>query len=1284
MIFRKFSLFIAKYIAILLCLITVLLTTPWGSQLTLTLLNNINGITLDYQSGALVRNLKLSSFNLQLDKLTINIKDLSTDINFSCSWKKTLCLKSASANYFSLDYSSNDDDTKQTVNPKPTYPTLFKMPFAIEAQRVALKESHLRINNNDISIDEFSSQLLIDKSEFKLLKPQAKKVTWLSDKETTDATDTEQSTATKMNDAFRQLPEIYLPITLVIENLELASLDIGVNSDKHNNCHQNCTIWSSTGNQLSAHWSKTALIISQFKMTSSNFSIHELSADANLQPPYQINTHLQTEVKNIPWWKEAEKTTAKLIIHGSLDDLTFEVISEGNLAVKSQGNVNLVSSELPFNLSLSAIKIPTPFSLSHLGNYSALSLHLVGDLTKQALELTSQISAYGYNNAQVELKAQHDQGQFNIEQLLFSDIDTNSQLDLKGNIGLLSNEFTWQLMAKSTGFSFDNINLHTLEAIKTETSNNQWLAEHLPHSLSGTVKGNIATHGIWSNEAWSVALSDTDILGSINDSAFAIKADTGINHLGRFIPGKLSINVNDSALTLLSSDNNFWDIKGQLAVDNISKWHDELSGDFLSNFSVSGEKDSPNIKLETQLNELSWQDWHSNLLIIKADYLPMKDHQIQLTLDNDQLSWRKENKLYSADNIMLNITGDRTNHHVKAKWLGDFAGGFELSGQLNDSFSHWQSSVDQSALSYQKLKLANNSAFDISVDLADLSTTIETHCWHGKGLGICLPEQAFLGKAGEVFVNLNIDLSAIDQLLLPKDTELISEVDGDIKVKWSTEEPINAKAHFALSSGYLKVTDEFDQYKLSQWSNGQLSFILNEQELSNEIQLNDINKLPLINIHSTIGFVDNSPASNAPITAKIELNQFNLQPFQSILTDVLTLQGKVTSNLSVNGTLNSPLINGDISLDGGKLRLTNNVNTLENISSAIAITNNKATVDGSFYLKEKASKLSGNIAWQDGFTLNIDLVGEELPLVFPPQLLMNVSPKLNFSLMDKSLVISGDINVVDGIYNIEKLPEASVSLSDDVIILDGNGKTNTQKASGFVIKTNIDLNIAPAFEISGQGLHSNLFGQLQITQQDKHPLQMFGRILSKDGIFKAYGQNLKIDKGELSFNGPIDNPYFNLRASRHIRAEDIDVGIQVTGFADALDMQLFSSPTMTMPETLSYLVRGRSLDAGTENSTAAASFLVGFGVTNSAGLFDKIEELPLISNIAVDTEGEGEKTQATVSGYLGNRVYLKYGIGVYEPINELTVRMFILNRFWLEIVSGIEQSTDLYYSFYID
>ncbi len=311
-------------------------------------------------------------------------------------------------------------------------------------------------------------------------------------------------------------------------------------------------------------------------------------------------------------------------------------------------------------------------------------------------------------------------------------------------------------------------------------------------------------------------------------------------------------------------------------------------------------------------------------------------------------------------------------------------------------------------------------------------------------------------------------------------------------------------------------------------------------------------------------------------------------------------------------------------------------------------------------------------------------MAKQLPLIFPPQLTMKVSPALNFSLVNKTLLVSGNIDVLEGSYNIEKLPEGSITLSDDVIIVDDNGKEIFKEASTLALKTDVSVNIDRAFKISGQGLHSNLFGQLQISQEQKQPLQLFGSINSDKGTYQAYGQRLGIEKGEITFNGPMKNPYLNLRASRHIKAEDIEVGLEVTGLADALNIQLFSTPTMESAEMLSYLVRGRGVDAGGVNGSVAASMLIGFGVTNSVGLFDKIEELPLISNIAIDTESDGDVTQATISGYLGNRIYLKYGIGIEDPISELTVRMYLLNRLWLEVVSGIEQSSDIYYSFDIE
>jgi len=1300
MMWRRISLVLSKYLAISLCFITVLVTTPWGTNITLTLLNNIDGVTIDYNSGALVRDVRLNSFQLQLDNLDIRVNGLSTEINFACVWNKTLCIKSAKADYFSLRYLSDDESEEQVSSVNNTASQLFEMPFSINADSVELKESLIVINDTEITIEQFITQLSISKSEFNFLQPRAKQLTLLLIKDEQEAPVTKQSTTSLVNNTFTKLPEINLPIALNIEQLQLDSLAVDTltantkaqptsQATSIDNDQKSNSLWLSSNNHLSATWVNTDVNISQFETSTSAFSINQLTAKAKLLPPYQLTTQLESQLHKVAWWSEIDDSSQQLSIQGSFEDLTFDVVSKGNLALKGQGKINFIDESMPFTLTMDAQKIPTPLSLSEYGEYSSLLLSLSGDVKQQTIDLASQIKGYGYNNAQLKLKASYKKDHVTIDQFIFNDKDSASQLHLAGDVGLVPDNISWQLSAQSTGFTLPEINIPALSELGTSKEQIAVLTEALPDSISGRLQGSINSHGTWSEKALSVSLNDTDISGNINALGLIIKADIGLNQLGNLQPGKLFIDFNNSALTLQASDSDFWDIKGNLTVNNINQWHPEIHGSFTSDFSVTGEQDNPTVNLQSQLTQLNFQQWYSDSLAIEASYQPLSGHEIQLAVKNKQLDWINESTRYRIEKILLDVTGNASDHQVKAQWLGDFAGKLALSGHWDDKFTLWQSIIEQSALTYKNITLKNDKDFDVTVDLTKQQSMVASHCWQGEGFGLCLPHQVNLGSAGDVALKLKIDLAAIDELFLPKDTEIISEIDGDIQIKWSPQQSIAAKTRFAMSPGYLKVSDDFGEHMLSQWSQGLFVLTVDEKQLTSKLALIATNNHPLVDIISTINFIEDNAAADSPFTdstvnAQISLNQINLLPFQGILTDVITLQGKVTADISIDGTLGSPLFNGDIALTKGKFRLLQNANTLENISSSVIIKNNHATLDADFYLADKQAKVQGNISWQNSLSMNVDLTGDALPLVFPPQLVMSISPTLNFSLVEKALTISGNIDVVDGTFNIEKLPESSVSLSDDVIILDQYGKAVVKKSSGFDIKTDISVNIKPAFEISGQGLSSHLSGQLKISQQEKNPFQLFGKIQSSDGTFQAYGQKLKIEKGEFTFNGPMDNPYFNLRASRHIKSEDIDVGIRVTGLANALNMELFSTPTMEMPEILSYLVRGRGLDAGAEKSTVAASLLVGFGATNSAGLFDQIEKIPLISNIAVDTEGEGDQIQATVSGYVGNRVYLKYGIGVYEPINELTVRMFILNRFWLEIVSGIEQSTDLYYSFYID
>jgi translocation and assembly module TamB len=1291
MMFRKFSFKLAKYMVIMLCIFTVLLTTPWGTQLTVVLLNNINGLTLEYKSGSLVRDVEFSTVDLKLENLNIVIKSLSTELNFSCVWKKKLCIKSIKADDFLLAYTSKEKSENIEDDQTPNTNQLFEMPFNIKADYVKLKKSHLSINQTEISIEQLTTQLTIDQSKFNLIKPSAKQLTVMLEKHHQDKPIAGENKGSVVNFSVAQLPDISLPISLIIDQLSIANIVVATENSEDKSCLTSCSQniteqWQSSKNKLSGSWALNTVNIRQFSTATSAFEITKLVADANLKPPYQLDTQIVSQIKDIPQWPEVAEANQNISIKGSLEDLTFNINSQGSLALTSQGHVNLVHKEMPFKITVDAQKLPMPLSYADYANPSSLMLVVSGNTQAQSVQLLSELQSYGYNNAKIKLTAKHHQGHFFIEALNFNNQANKnehslaSQLHLQGDVTLALNDVSWNLSAHSSGFTLPKINLAALAKLsELEQSQIDNLTLNIPDSLSGRLQGKITSTGELSSKQWAVSISDTDIKGKINHADLIIKGDFGVNKTGQLQPGQLLLSFNDSELKLKTASEKYWDINGQLSIGNIALWFPGMHGSLTSKFSVDGEQDNPVINMYSQITQLNWQQWLSTSLVVEGTYQPNNNHKIQLQVNNSQLIWAKENRIVNIDDFSFNVSGDATNHQISSAWGGDFIGKLALKGQLNNTFTHWHSSVATSSLAYRTTALTNDKTYAVAVDFSKQQAIISNHCWQGKGINICLPSNTIVGESGDVAINLDIDLTAIDQLILPKDIELISQLHGDIKAQWSSQKSMNTEAIFSLSSGYVKVTDDFNEHQLSQWSHGDIAFSLNEQSISSKILLTDVHNKPLLNINSKVELTN-----DFPINAKVVINQFNLQPFQDVLAHVVNLQGNLTADIAIEGTLEKPLINGDISLNQGELLLSQNANTITDISTTLVIENNDAAIQGKFALKDKEANLLGTLSWQDSLALNVDLQADALPLVFPPQLTMNISPNLNFLLKDKILAITGNIDVLDGSYNIEKLPEGSVSLSDDVIIIDQAGQTLVKESSGFDIKTDIRVNIDKAFSITGQGLDTHLFGQLQITQQQKQPLQLFGKVQSDEGTFQAYGQKLKIDTGEITFNGPIYDPYFNLLATRNIKSENIDVGIQVTGLVNALKMKLFSSPVMENSEMLSYLVRGRGLDAGAENSTAAASFLVGFGITNNIGLFEQIEKLPLISDIAVDTEGEGDQTQATVSGYLGNRVYLKYGIGVYEPINELTIRMYIFNRLWLEIVSGLEQSTDIYYSFDID
>ena len=180
------------------------------------------------------------------------------------------------------------------------------------------------------------------------------------------------------------------------------------------------------------------------------------------------------------------------------------------------------------------------------------------------------------------------------------------------------------------------------------------------------------------------------------------------------------------------------------------------------------------------------------------------------------------------------------------------------------------------------------------------------------------------------------------------------------------------------------------------------------------------------------------------------------------------------------------------------------------------------------------------------------------------------------------------------------------------------------------------------------------------------------------GEYRAYGQSLMLDRGELLFAGPLDNPGLDVRAVRVI--DPITVGVQLAGTVSAPTTQIFSSPAMAEADALSYLILGRPLSASDDAETASLE-----GAALSMGLR---QALPAIQRVG-QTIGLDELTVRTTTADTGElmagkqispRVYIRYTYGLFNRIGGLLMQLRLTDRFSLETRSGDYRSMDLIYT----
>jgi translocation and assembly module TamB len=363
---------------------------------------------------------------------------------------------------------------------------------------------------------------------------------------------------------------------------------------------------------------------------------------------------------------------------------------------------------------------------------------------------------------------------------------------------------------------------------------------------------------------------------------------------------------------------------------------------------------------------------------------------------------------------------------------------------------------------------------------------------------------------------------------------------------------------------------------------------------------------------------DALPDAADALTGQLDLQVSSLRPWGAWIPAGWRLTGQLQAQAQLSGTLGVPQYRGqvkgqnlglgqaleginltdgqlDMTLEGGHLHLT-------------TLTAKSGTGGGTLRAQGQAA-----IGAQPSAELTLN--ADHFALLQRVDRRVVISGDVAAALGEQDVKVDGRIKVDEGLIDITR--SDAPTIGDDVNVLNRPGQDaaeplDTSAPSGPKRKVTlaVDVDLGRQLRLKGRGLDALLTGALRVSTR-ANKLAVQGTVRADSGTYAAYGQKLVIERGAIAFTGPIENPRLDILAMRKqsatATASDVKVGVSITGTAQDPRVSLYSDPSMSETEKLSWLVLGRAptglggADIGLLQS-AAVALLSGEGTTPTDNL----------------------------------------------------------------------------------
>lgn len=399
----------------------------------------------------------------------------------------------------------------------------------------------------------------------------------------------------------------------------------------------------------------------------------------------------------------------------------------------------------------------------------------------------------------------------------------------------------------------------------------------------------------------------------------------------------------------------------------------------------------------------------------------------------------------------------------------------------------------------------------------------------------------------------------------------------------------------------------------------------------------------------------------------------------------LTVDGALSASVAGEGTFGSPRLRGQASGKALLLRWADQGLNYRNGEFEVEFTDDSLNVKRLTLLAgEGRMEVEGSLSISGTKTSGkLAAKLERFEAVSRPDRLVVASGEGVLQLDDNRLGITGKLRADRGFF---ELPEKSeVVLSDDIVIV---GKTAGKDAPRMKTRVDLNLDLGEQFKVRGAGLNGRLAGTMRVVSADAGLPRAVGTLRIEEGTYTVYGQKLTVERGLLSFAGPIHNPGISLLAVRKALQTGVGVeaGVEVTGSANAPKAKLVSTPNVSETEKLSWLVLGRGLENSSKADfgllSAAASGLL--GSSQGASIQSKIAGSLGVDEIGISPAGAGQEGFLSVGKRISSKLYATYEQGLGKVSNVFKIRYTISPRWSLQAQAGTESAADVLYTIAFD